>query len=402
MGKIIDNSQHLNATIQTYISKATTEYSTLLNSSPLFCTYYSKNHLESSYDKSIENFNELIGADSPIKFNKIDNFPLYKMDNASFSTEITDFGISGNITSTAIILPNTVKPLPDDVFTIQYLDQMKIFRVIDIEQDNYNNNKFYKITFNLAPSSLLDVENQVNEEFTVDYNLIGNSNNPVISVNNFQKKVKLEEFIDSLIMLYRQEFLDPDQNILVYNANPVDNYVDFMVNNFIISNDILSLFKDYRKALYVNKSLIRDSVNLKVYKNTLYYKIENLAHIDKTSMLNTYNIITTKNTDKYSLNWFGKKNYFIIDYVINGSLSIFSNEFIDSTEDSSAINSDFEKIVFDLLFDDVYDISKDDDFDLMLDTLTNIYYDLYVENSTISYFITPVIIYVLKQMHNSL
>jgi hypothetical protein len=324
------------------------------------------------------------------------------MDNASFSTEITDFGISGNITSTAIVLPNTVKPLPDDVFTIQYLDQMKIFRVVDIEQDNYNNNKFYKITFNLAPSSLLDVEKQVNEEFTVDYNLIGNSNNPVISVNNFQKKVKLEEFIDSLIILYRQEFFDSDQNIIVYNANPTDNYVDFMVNNFIISNDILSLFKDYRKALYINKSLIKNSVNLKVYKNTLYYKIENLAHIDKTSMLNTYNIITTKDTDKYSLNWFGKKNYYIIDYDINGNMSIFSNEFIDSIDNSSTISSNFEKVVFDLLFDDVYDISKDDEFDRMLDTLTNIYYDLYAENSTISYFITPVIIYVLKQMHKSL
>src|SRR5437016_5145408 len=100
MGRILTNTRITQANIEQYITAATKDYSTFLACAPTFCTYFSKNHLKSTYDRSLENINEVVGADAPVIFDKIDNLPIYKVENSSFGTDITDFGVVGIVQST--------------------------------------------------------------------------------------------------------------------------------------------------------------------------------------------------------------------------------------------------------------------------------------------------------------
>ena len=199
MAKIVSTKDLTTNIVKTFLEVSTKDYSTFLQSAPIFVTYYSKDLLKSSYDTTFENVNEVIGADSPVIFNKVNDLPIYSTESASFTTEITDFGISGDVSSSFIMIPNTVTPNVDDIFTLFYDNIIKVFVVSNVEIDKYNNLNFYKVSFYLSSSSINDVENQVSKSFRVDFNNIGKSSKPLIEEDSYAIGIDLKVIYNGLL-----------------------------------------------------------------------------------------------------------------------------------------------------------------------------------------------------------
>jgi len=83
-----------------------------LQGTPIFVTYYNKNVSASEQDQPLETVKDLLGYESPIKYNKINDFPLYLASESNPTIDIDEaFGLNTESTGEAVILPNTIKPL---------------------------------------------------------------------------------------------------------------------------------------------------------------------------------------------------------------------------------------------------------------------------------------------------
>jgi hypothetical protein len=316
MGRILQDTRVTQSNIEHYITQATKDYSTFLASSPTFCTYFSKNHLKSTYDRSLENVNEVVGADSPVVFDKIENFPIYKIENASFGTEITDFGIAANVTSSAVLLPNTLKPSPDDLFTLEYQNVKKVFIVTDVEQDNFNNSKYYKISFRLSTHNTADAEKQVKEEYTLDYDLIGKVKDPIVKKTAFELALAIEDIIDEITRDYLEVYYNREVSAFVdTRIDPYGRSILDPLNNFFINeNKLGSLYKDYRKFHYIEKDVFkrigRTTINNSLYGVMMANPIEAVKE-KLTEFKERRSLLSRASSTRYAVNWFAKTNYYV-------------------------------------------------------------------------------------------
>lgn len=313
MGRILSNTRVTSDNVRHYIEQATKEYSTFLSSAPTFCTYFSKNHLKSTYDRGLENINEVVGADSPVVFDRVDNLPVYKVENASFGTEITDFGISGSVASSAIILPDTVVPSVDDVFEIDYQTGRKVFLVTDVEQDNYNNSKFYKISFKLSSFNIEDVEAQTEGDFTVDYNLIGKTDSPIVRRTDFELYLAVEDVYDELLVRYTDEFYSKELGSFADATGPnrAQPVVDVCLNRFIWKNHLNEGFRSYRSFSYLDESVF-SKIRPSDYRRTIYFFLESSLRDPKAIRATVTDLdyaLAPVSASRYSRNWFAKNNF---------------------------------------------------------------------------------------------
>jgi hypothetical protein len=329
MAKIVSTKDLTTNIVKTFLEVSTKDYSTFLQSAPIFVTYYSKDLLKSSYDTTFENVNEVIGADSPVIFNKVNDLPIYSTESASFTTEITDFGISGDVSSSFIMIPNTVTPNVDDIFTLFYDNIIKVFVVSNVEIDKYNNLNFYKVSFYLSSSSINDVENQVSKSFRVDFNNIGKSSKPLIEEDSYAIGIDLKVIYNGLLEYYINTFYDKRILAFVnnYQLNSIMslNVIDTNINYFIKNNKLNYFYDGYRDFTLINNDYI-DIVKLIPYSKTLLANIDKSLNEIKTKTTLTKARIVPANDSVYGNNWMYKTKYNYIEMELGTSIenSVFN------------------------------------------------------------------------------
>ena len=80
--------------------------------------YFHINNLKSTTDQGFVDVAELLGDNSPIKFQRIDNFPLYGLEAIMVALQDGDAGIDGSYDGEAYVMPGTIVPSPNDYFLI--------------------------------------------------------------------------------------------------------------------------------------------------------------------------------------------------------------------------------------------------------------------------------------------
>lgn len=146
----------------------------LLNTTPTFVTYYHINVNESTVDGGYLDVDSFLGHRSPVRYQKILDFALYGLEQMQLMLQENDQGLDTNYEGKAVILPNTLKPLQNDLFIIPILKESYIFRVTEIQYDTIRPDNFYEITFRLeylSDDMLEALEAQVGEGNTYKFNL---------------------------------------------------------------------------------------------------------------------------------------------------------------------------------------------------------------------------------------
>jgi len=319
MGQIIATTEMkraVNANRDAYVAQVSRTYSRLFSRSPTFVTYYQIDPDAGYADINLGGAVNFVGAESPIKFHRIEDFPVYGISEADLSTSLEELegAVSNNIGGEAFVLPGTIEPNENDVFVIQHLGTPLLFRVKQVDPAYLEGRSFFKVQYLLDnnPPGLLD--RQVSGEFAFELRNVGTEFSPVLKADTAQASRELGIVEEAFRVAYWRAFYDRGSGCLVlrgFRDRPIhDRSLDqFVSKNDLLSSDTYLGSRVVRPVHYGDLSSFEDTV----YPHTLYGQLDRgLLPIDIPS-----GIFLASSTPV------GPSSPFFADYAIDGLYEAF-------------------------------------------------------------------------------
>lgn len=258
--KIMDSIQNV---VDDY-NKAIVDFAHFLEGTPTFVTYYRINKHLSTEDVGLGGVIETVGAESPVKYDKILNFPIWNIEEMAPNLAFDEvMGLDTEMESSGVILPETITPHPDDYLIITMVDRKLLFRVNEIQQSNIKNQCFYKINFDLDTKNSLWIETQVVHVYEYDFNAKCLIDNGLANIES-----KIQELIDRLTEDYVSNFYDRRFNSFMY-----DNHYDNYLHRFIKECHVFVKKNSFMYDIHVDQQLLMNISEETKYKNTIFDRI---------------------------------------------------------------------------------------------------------------------------------
>lgn len=225
MGYLLDEKKMINDNIFLYEERLNSQLSRFLEKSPTFVTYYHINDNESTVDLGFQNIERILGPNSPVRFNEIKDFPIYGIDQIILSLSDELQGVDSSYEGDAIILPNTITPYPNDMFTVNYLDQTYLFMVTEVAYDTIKSNNYYKITFTVKSMDQTHIDyltNQTNDKFHCILDNIGTKEKAIIRSDDLDQLILLNEIYKNIAEYFKLLFFNAKYNSFLFkNADGI-------------------------------------------------------------------------------------------------------------------------------------------------------------------------------------
>lgn len=385
MGKLLDEKSIINNSIKNY-NNFVNEKGKFMEGHETFTTYYSKNQKASTNDIGLGATIEIIGAESPIRYNKIENFPLYNFDESQLQYEYDEeMGIDTSIDGTAVILPGTIKPLVDDHFSVSYLNKKYLFRINNVEGSSLGSKFFYKIEYSLTSSNINYLEErQIEENYDLIFDNIGTKNKALIE-SSLNKYVNvLDEKIDYLKKVYVKYFYNKRMNLFIFDDEIYDNYL----HEFIARTNIFIKEKTFLENIIIQPSFYVDEY----YDNTVF-KIIEIGNKDLFKDMFTDLLTTPVPKDMFNIFSVQYKNYYMNNWVNSekGLLTELYNAFSIDT----ATNEWYIEIFIEYFNEK--EIHLEDKVKKILELLNN-----RITNNMKMYLFIPCFIFILLNLKNNI
>lgn len=280
MGFLINDKDFINENVFKFEKRLESQYTIFLDKTPTFVNYYHINNVTSTTDNGFKHIDQFIGKDSPLRYQKITDFPIYGLESIQLDLSEEDEGLTTSYESDGVILPNTIKPLPDDFFTITYLDKCYLFRIVSINYDTIKSNNFYKIGFTLysADDTTEKLEEQVVLKYKCIFSNIGTEEKCIIQEDAIELMNRIEKVYTLLIDRYKRLYYNKKYNSFIYKYDNKYLY-DKYLTNFINVNQLFNKKNDFN-TLYLSNEDYGDLFDIE-YADTIYKFLEDL---DKDSV----------------------------------------------------------------------------------------------------------------------
>ena len=395
MAKFITQTEYVNNVATNFEEKLATQYSRILQSAPTPVTYYHINNIESTTDSGFLNIENLIGKHSPLRFNQVKNFPLYNVPSIQLDITDVDYGLDFEFDGEAVLLPNTIKPFPNDFFIINLIKQPCLFRVTSVSFDTIKSNNYYKINFSLRTISeqeIIDLEAQVTDRFTCVPENIGTEDNWLIADDKTEILETLTGdesgsstvggLIGKLLHGYKLAFYNEKCNVFLYEPEFSHYIYDRYVNKFIFDNELyydrmstdalVLTCEDWDRALdFEYEESIFHAIEKKKLKMFMEeYKFRELVITNPQSIFNFYDMVV--NGVRYKFGGF--------DYL--------SQEFSSSVKSNTQTDNTMYNIIIDFMNGNIETL-----YQLDLDAISSYNFRKY---SLENYILVPIVIYILK------
>jgi hypothetical protein len=271
---------------QIYNQNKVGQYSKYLDSNPIFITYYSINMAMSRTDAVLGQTYDELGPKSPLRYNKITEFPVYRVQQLQPQGTYEDGNYDVEIDISDItILPNTIKPRPYDFFCIALPGCKKLlFRVNNFRNNTIQSNDFYAIDADLRDSgdNCCDaIDAQVVETYHCVFENIGTQDNCFIKLDDESNASDTLSTIETLSEMYHNLFYNEEiGDYLYYDDNtkgyhhdrPHECYYDIYLAKFI--NDSMLFFTgDYASTSVVTYDDTEPKMFDFMFKHTLWYAL---------------------------------------------------------------------------------------------------------------------------------
>ena len=244
---------------------------------PTIVTYYNINHNASTIDKGSSTLYDDIGQNSSLRFNKIENFHLYGIEKINVNLDVGEYGLESPIEGEALILPNTIVPVPGDMFIINHvIDKPYLFMVTGIGIDTlYTGANFYKISYKLTRTdmdALTSLETvQTIKRFTYKAGNVGTTLTPLIESNQAELIDKIEDNIDTLLNYYMNLFYKNSVQNFILEYQHMYLYDPYLIE-FMIRNKLFALsgnnYFHVEQAVYIGDTFALE------YDHTIFKDIE--------------------------------------------------------------------------------------------------------------------------------
>ena len=298
MAFLIDEQKFVEENIFKYENRLNTQVSRFLDKSPVFVTYYHINVNETTVDEGFKDIESILGDKSPLRFQKIENFPMYGLESVVLAIHDSDQGLDTEYEGECVILPNTIKPLQNDFFMIKHVQDSFIFRVTGINYDSIRPDNFYKISYRFE---WLDCEkeeslnNQVEEKFTCILQNIGSENSCIIQEDYKNQLDKIEELYNDMVHTYKTIFYNKRYNCFLGDNGAGYKLYDPLQTMFFNRHKLLNKQNDY-STIILTEGFIDNRREIK-YEKSIYrfFERRNLKLISRFPYT-TFSAITKKDS----------------------------------------------------------------------------------------------------------
>ena len=226
MGRIL-NVEHvgfINNIIDIYAKNKVGQYAKFLNSVPTFVTYYHRNMVQSRQDVGTGMIESELGPRSPIRFNKITNFPIFNVPqlNPQNVYDETGYDIDLDIND-AVILPNTIKPHEGDYFILQFPGTKEfLFRVNNFDYNTIQSNDFYRISCDVRAIGVdleeKNLKTQIVDTFLTVFDNIGTEDRCFLRQEDVDYINSLADLFYKLRDFFKNAFYVRDLNTFTYQT----------------------------------------------------------------------------------------------------------------------------------------------------------------------------------------
>lgn len=373
-----------------------------LDTTPTFVTYYHLNSDETTTDEGFLDVASIIGFRSPIKFNKISDFPLYGIDQVVLQLQDEEHGLDSSYSGDGIILPNTIKPLQNDFFVIPTLHDSYIFRVTEIAYDAAMPDNYYKISFQLEyidTEKLNQLEDQVHNTFSCVLGNIGTENKCLIESGQLDAINKIDLMYNDMVQTYLALFYNERYNCLLGEWNDVINdrtdckIYDPFQTEFINKHHLFNKKSDLKSIILTNQ--YTDKRRRLKYEKSMYRFIERRD----TSIVSNFPYILYAGSSEHEsafYRWIDKSVY-TVDIPIGSTdnlsvYNMFSDEYVTSIRLNGPTESKYAELIQKFVRKEEITLS-----DIPLDLNEEL---LNLNGSIEVFFFTPVILYIIKEIVN--
>ena len=246
--RVIKNQNMFSALSQNLVNLEMSNMAMALQTPTILTTYYRIESDMSEVMHGWRNVDDFISSDSPVVFDKIENFPICGIDSllteGAFDDEV---GYTEDLTTSAVSYPNTIFPKPNDCFIINNNPRTAIFVVTDVETTTSKSNPFTKITFRLKSvreETITQLDKQVHNVYMTVMSPIGNNRSLVVlksSVNSVNAHLK--SYLE-IAQLYTMLFYDENKAAFVFDGIPGDHnerrcFIDMTLWKFMFDEGII-------------------------------------------------------------------------------------------------------------------------------------------------------------------
>jgi hypothetical protein len=286
MGTLIPDQNFLNDNIFLFEKRLGSQYTIFFdNKTPTFTTYYHINNINSITDTGFQNVEQIFGSDSPIRFQRIENFPIYGIESIVPDLNDDEEGLDVSFDSDAIILPNTIKPLPNDIFVIDYIGKKFMFMITEVKYDTIKSNNFYSIGYTLKNGgSIAEVEKQVLERYNCIFENIGTDDKCLIKSEDFDTIGELSAWYKKISRDYVMSFYNQRYNSFLFQSGSTSVY-DRYLTHFINNNSLFSDPQSFNTIRLSNEDY--DNTFLMEYEDCIYRMLEE-KDIDSLDIVRTF------------------------------------------------------------------------------------------------------------------
>lgn len=276
-GQLIFNEESLlNGNIFKFEQRLQSHLNKYIDNGAILTTYYSQAEDATTVDRGLQDIDNLFGNHSPLRFNKIKNFPLYGFTQLNTENidelQIEDIAVEGD----AIVQPMTIVPKQMDYFEINHLKMHAIFQVVTVSYDSMKPDGFYKIHYRLittSPETIKSIQNQVIETFSTELNDIGSDRNPIIREDEFYYKNQVRQMVSQMIKNYRALFYNSRHNCFLFHHKQTGyDLFDMCGNEFMMKYSLINNANSGNVIVLSDK--LHDSQSLRYYTNSVYNWIE--------------------------------------------------------------------------------------------------------------------------------
>ena len=277
----VEKSKYINSIIEIYTKNKVGQYSKFLNYQPTFVTYYHVNQVLSRADVGTGNVESELGERSPIRFNKILNFPLYNLPELKPDINVDETGADIELDCTSIIcLPNTIHPRSGDHFIIKLPNTKEfLFRVTNFEYNTIQSNDYYRIDAELhAISTNIEekfMKGQIVEEYYTIFENIGTNDRCFFRTRDSEYLNSLSNLFYKLRDYYINGFYKRDINSFTYGTARYSEFgremyrYDSYLEHFINESNIYYDENSERSLILTPANVLQDQFNLR-YSQLLY------------------------------------------------------------------------------------------------------------------------------------
>ncbi len=387
----------INDNISSYMD-STGEYSRYFQNAPNFVTYFALDMQHSKTDPGLGNVIEVVGNESPLRYNRINNLPLFNIDEVQPQFEYNeDTGMEGTMEGQAVLAPGTIQPQPNDYFIFTYhehkIDMLKAFKVTNVQMSAINSNTYFQISY-VEDSGIdltyLDTKQKVGD-YEAIYDHLGTEKITIIEESAYQKLKFINKIKDKLFTLYTDEFFNRRLNSFLYYEDDDDNdkyLYDGYLHYFIRQNNIFLTSNSLMKDIIVSSQTVK---RRRDYRNSIYYGFEN--YDNSHGLTNDY--MTKPMTNQGVFNFYGGSYDEMIYIKSNSPGLLVSNfdEMVSSYKHKYDLNGldMYNRFFIKYLSNHLEDIDEDDMNDL----------NTYLDNMNFElkdYLLLPIIVLILNNM----